>query len=82
MRPVELRLHLCDRKGWSQAPPLLSPIEGLTATEEGSLSEDHSSWSPFGEPRTRVSFLFISDYSFSKAIVSYIRILICSTGPQ
>jgi len=31
-------IHLCDWKGWSLAPPLLDPIYGLTATEEGSFS--------------------------------------------
>ena len=31
-------IQLCDQKGWSLAAPLLGPIEGLTATGEGSLS--------------------------------------------
>ena len=35
-------VQLCDRKGWSLAAPLLDPIEGLTATGEGSLVGDSS----------------------------------------
>ena len=45
-------IHLCDWKGWSLAPPLLDPVEGLTATEEGSLSGDHFLLEFFCEPRT------------------------------
>ena len=36
-----------------------------------SFSGDHSSWSPFGKPRTWVSFFILSDYFFSDVIVSY-----------
>jgi len=54
MRAQVKAIHLCDQKGWSQAPPLLDPIFGLTATEEGSLPGGCSLWS-FCEPTTLVS---------------------------
>ena len=38
------RQFTCVTKGWSLALLLLDPILGLTASEEGSLSEDCSSW--------------------------------------
>jgi len=35
-------VQLCDRKEWNLAASLLDLIEGLTATEEGSLVGDSS----------------------------------------
>jgi len=62
-------IHLCDRKGWGQAAPLLDPIKGLTASEEGSLSGDCSSWSLFDEPTTLVSTFHLCLIIFSNMVI-------------
>jgi len=49
-------IQVCDQKGWSQAAPLLDPIDGLTAAGEGSLSGDRSSWSFSGAYNTGEHF--------------------------
>ena len=61
-------IQLCDQKGWSQAAPLLDPIEGLTATKEGSFPGDCSLWS-FCEPTTLVSTFHLYLIIFSKAVI-------------
>jgi len=35
-------IHVCDRKGWSPAAPLIGLTEGLTPAGEGSLVGDLS----------------------------------------
>ena len=67
--PQVKAIHLCDRKGWSLAPPLLDPIWGLTATEEESLSGDCSFWSFFCKPRTQVSIFIYFWLSLSNVII-------------
>ena len=57
-------IQLCDRKGVEPGCASPRPHLRLSATEEGSLSGDFSSWSLFSEPRTWVSFPFICDYPF------------------
>ena len=63
-------IQLCDWKGWNLAPPLVDPIQGLTATGEGSLSGHHSSWSFFCKPMTWVSIFHLFPIVIFLAILS------------